>query len=63
MKQYEAALRLNPNNAAAHNQFGVLLGRQGKMKEAAEHFEQAVKLNPDDAGAKANLSKARALIK
>ncbi len=63
MTQYETALKLNPNNAAAHNQYAVLLARQGKMKEAAAHFEQAVKLNPEDEGAKANLNKARALIK
>jgi len=56
-------LRLNPNNADAHNELGVLLASQGKLKAAVLHFEQAVKLDPNNAAARDNLRRAQAMIK
>ncbi len=34
------------DNARAHNNLGVVLGKQGRNDEAAEHFQQALKVDP-----------------
>jgi tetratricopeptide (TPR) repeat protein len=39
---------------------GVVLGMQGKLVEAADHFYQALRINPDYAGAHYNLGKVQA---
>ena len=35
---FSEALRLKPDYSEAHNNFGVALARQGKFKEAVDHF-------------------------
>ena len=42
----ERALQYQPNDAILHNDFGVLILKQGRPKEAAEHFRTAVRLRP-----------------
>jgi Tfp pilus assembly protein PilF len=37
-EHYEAALKINPNDADTHFNYGILLKAQGKVEEAAEHF-------------------------
>jgi tetratricopeptide (TPR) repeat protein len=54
--QFEAALRLKPAFAEAHNSLGIELGRlPGRQAQAIEHFEAAVALKPDYAEAQNNL--------
>jgi tetratricopeptide (TPR) repeat protein len=61
-KQYEAAknafleaLRLNLNDARAHNDLGVLLEKEGQYESALEHYRAAVTVRPDFALAQSNL--------
>jgi tetratricopeptide (TPR) repeat protein len=38
------------------------LGQTGKIKEAIEHYEQALRIKPDYAGAQAKLARLRAVL-
>jgi tetratricopeptide (TPR) repeat protein len=42
-----------------HNQLGVLLAGQGQLQQAAAHFEEALRLRPEFAAARANLARIR----
>lgn len=55
-----AAVAAKPDDARMRNDYGVLLASRGKMTEAVEQFEAAVRLDPASAAAKANLARARA---
>ncbi len=52
------AVRLNPDNAQAHNNLGKVLSRLGKHGAAEAHYTAAVRLNPDFAEAHNNLGLA-----
>ena len=45
--QYELALRLNPDNAAAHKGLGAVLLGAGEFGEATAHLGRAIELKPD----------------
>ena len=55
MLEFQAAVRLDPNLAEAHNDLGLLLGREGRLAEAAAEFQEAVRLSPEFAKAYSNL--------
>ena len=55
---FEHALQVNPNNALAHNNLGILLLHNGEMPEAMSHFRKALEINPDYAFAHYNLGNA-----
>ena len=40
---FEAAVRLNPSLAQAHNHLGVTLAEQGRSEEAVRSFRQAIR--------------------
>ena len=42
------AVKINPEQASAHNKLGLALARQGRLAEATEHFSKAVSINPDN---------------
>jgi len=44
---------------ATHNNLGVALAQQGNLRDALEEFSQALRLDPADADAQANLKEAR----
>jgi len=44
---YRKALLIEPQNPGIHFNLGVALGNKGELKEAAEHFRQAINLKPD----------------
>ena len=46
MREFEAELKLNPNDAAAEYQIGQILVASQKPLEAAPRFEKAAKLDP-----------------
>jgi DNA-binding SARP family transcriptional activator len=53
MKATEAALCINPHNSSAHLFQGMLLSSAGKLAEASQTFDSAIRLNPDFAPAHA----------
>jgi len=46
-KLWSAVLAGNPNSAVAHNNLGLFLLNQGKIPEATDHFESALRIKPD----------------
>ena len=57
-EHYQQALRLQPDYADAHYNWGNALAQQGKLAEASEHFRQALRIKPDHAAAQSNLVNA-----
>ena len=50
------ALRVNPENAGAHDRFGTLLSEQNDLPAGEWHFRRALKLGGPKAGTLANLA-------
>ncbi|MBW4660517.1 MAG: tetratricopeptide repeat protein [Drouetiella hepatica Uher 2000/2452] len=46
---WQRVIRSEPNNAAAYNNLGNALKRQGKLEEAITAFQRAIQLDPNDA--------------
>ena len=46
VSQFEAALKISPDNPLAHYQLGRALERQGKREEAKAHLKRAAELDP-----------------
>jgi tetratricopeptide (TPR) repeat protein len=46
-KQFEAALKIDPNHAESHYQLGMALVNEGNLAGAATEFETYLKLSPD----------------
>ncbi|MCB1098546.1 MAG: ASPIC/UnbV domain-containing protein [Verrucomicrobiae bacterium] len=59
---FTQSLEAAPNTAETHNDFGTLLAQLGRMKDAEQHFAEAVRLKPDYPLAQRNLAKARELL-
>ena len=57
MPAFQQAIKLDPNNAAYRNNLGVALSEVGRPADCLEHFEAAVRLQPEHAEA----HKSRAL--
>jgi TolB-like protein/predicted Ser/Thr protein kinase/Flp pilus assembly protein TadD len=47
-KEFQQALRLNPNFAGAHHSYSVFLSYMGRTEEALPHMELALELDPLD---------------
>jgi WD40 repeat protein/serine/threonine protein kinase/Tfp pilus assembly protein PilF len=60
---YTEGIRLNPDDALAHNNLGKSLQTQGKTAEAIAEFETAIRLKPEFADAHTGLAKALAAQK
>ncbi len=56
IEQYELALRVKPNDAAAHNGLAVAFARSGKSQEAIAHWEESLRIKPDSAETHNNLA-------
>ena len=46
IKEYENVLRLNPDNAEAHNNLGAIYKEQGDLDKALEHYQFVIASNP-----------------
>ena len=55
---FRTAIRLQPDDAAAHYNLGNALRGQGKVDEAVAECRTAIRLRPDDAEAHSNLGVA-----
>ena len=60
---YLQVLPLDADSFETHNDLGVLFAQAGDLQRAVRHFEAAVRLRPQDAGARENLEQARALLR
>ena len=49
-------MTLQPNNAPAHNHLGQVLVKQGRVREAIDHYQAALAIQPDDAYVLNNLA-------
>ena len=47
MEHFEHALRLKPDLAIAHANWGLALTKQGRPSAAIEHFQRALSIQPD----------------
>jgi tetratricopeptide (TPR) repeat protein len=47
-EQFQRAIDLNPNFAAAHGYFGWALSLDGQSERAIPHLEQAIRMSPHD---------------
>jgi adenylate cyclase len=48
MQEYQRAIDLNPNFAAAHGYLGLALALDGRSDQAIPHLEQAIRMSPHD---------------
>ncbi len=48
LEQFQRALELNPNFAAAHGYLGLALALGGRSDQAIAHSEQAIRMSPHD---------------
>ena len=55
---FEHALTVTANNQLAHNQLGFALSKEGRTKEAIEHYLQALRITPQYVNAHINLGNA-----
>lgn len=58
VEKYHQALKLNPANATARNNLGVIRMRQGDVHGARNHFMKALESNPEEADSHRNLGDA-----
>ena len=63
LREYEAALQINPDIIDALNNAAFVYARSGRWQEATRKFERIVSLTPDKAIAHFNLSFAYAVLK
>ena len=48
VEEFQRALDLNPNFAAAHGYLGLALALDGRSDQAIDHIEQAIRMSPHD---------------
>ena len=58
----KTTLKIDPNNAIAHNSLGSILGEQGNFTKAIVHFNTSLQINPYYEEAHQNLGTALAGI-
>ncbi len=59
MAHYEHALRIRPDFADAHHNWGAALNEQGKLDEAVRHYQEALRLDPNRHDTYVNLAFVR----
>jgi len=66
-KHFACAVEINPNYANAHNNLGVVLGKQGQYQLALESLKKALQLrgpdNPDSFNTYQNMAQSYAFLK
>lgn len=59
---WQHTLEVNPQSFLAHNNLGAVYQLQGRLPQAAEQFELALRLHPDDPDTTVNLGLLRAQL-
>jgi tetratricopeptide (TPR) repeat protein len=54
-KEFRVVLQINPDDATAHSNLGVLLEDQERYDEAEKEYKEAIRIDPDDAVVHYNL--------
>jgi tetratricopeptide (TPR) repeat protein len=62
LQEFEKAIEINPFNATAHGNIGVIYLRRGKPKDALRWYERALEIDPEVAGAKEMVERVRAQL-
>jgi Flp pilus assembly protein TadD len=55
LAQFQAAVRINPEDANAEANLGSAFAESGDLKQAKLHYERALRLNPNHELARENL--------
>jgi lipoprotein NlpI len=63
MHDLEKAIELNPKNAEAHDDLGVIYAKQEQYGEAIKHFSSTIRLDPSYQKGYHNLAMAYYLVK
>jgi Flp pilus assembly protein TadD len=58
MIYFRQAADIAPESWQSHNNMGVVCLRARKLEQASQHFKEALKLNPNEAGVQDNLKLA-----
>lgn len=61
-QELRSALKLPSPTASAHDLLGIVHAQRGDLKAAISEFEAALAIEPDNAGARSNLEKAREVM-
>jgi tetratricopeptide (TPR) repeat protein len=64
IEQYQAIARKAPRDSSkAHNQLGVIYAQKNDLRRATEHWQKALEIDPNNANARANLKRARMMMR
>lgn len=55
-KDLSKAIELNPDNAEAHDDLGVILAQRGEIESAIKHFSHTIRIDPNYQKAHHNLA-------
>jgi tetratricopeptide (TPR) repeat protein len=58
VKEFQAAIRINPDSVMVHNNLGIMYARQGRTEDAVKEFLMEIRINPDFYSAHYNLGVA-----
>ncbi len=56
IREFQTALRLDPNYAEAHNNLGNTFAAIGQLDKAIHHYQAALEIVPDYADGRRNLT-------
>lgn len=62
MSAFHKALEVDPDNAAAHNNVGVIYWQTGNKQMALHHFNEAIRINPEHEDAISNRDNALSVL-
>jgi tetratricopeptide (TPR) repeat protein len=61
--QYRAIVKVAPRDSSnAHNQLGVIFAQRNDLRQAIDHWQKALDVDPNNMNARANLERARSMM-
>jgi Flp pilus assembly protein TadD len=62
--QYRAIAQATPRDSSnAYNQLGIIYAEKGDLRQAMESWQKALKIDPNNEQAQANLNQARLMVR